>query len=1152
MTGKAENGVTLDEYVSVAERFHRSVHLSKDWESGAGFRDYLVTPTAEQLSKRVLREVEDEAGNRAWSLVGPYGAGKSAYALFLAQLLSGGDSRHPEVDRIRGEEDFSRPAFVPVLLVADRSPLEARIAAGIADAFEELSPDVAEKADALSSQDEITGDELSALITEAAAAAEDTGRGGLLLVVDEFGKFLEYAAAKPDERDLLFLQTIAESVDRCEVPVLFFTILHQGFSDYLPSRDEIHRREWQKVQGRFREVAFQLPVEQLLTLVGKAIETDLPEEIGSRWSEEVEKAVQSSALERVQKRVPVEEVLPYTVPLNPVAALLLSPLFRGKLAQNERSLFAFLTAKEAFGFPDYLETSEWTGGSAPDLYSVDKLYDYVNHALALGAFRGEQGRRWAEIERCLGRLPAEAGGTAERLVKAIGLISTYGPQIGLDASAETLEHALPDGEEQIREGLSLLTDRSIAVFRRHKNAYGLWEGSDVDLEAAYEKAQRETGQASLAQRLEEHVELQPVVARAHYVQSGTLRYFDVQIIDAEQEALQEAFEAEKEGADGRVVFVVGLDDSSREEFLAAAKDLTAGEGGDRLRLVAVPDEVVRLDDALRQLEAWRWVRNNVSKLQGDEAARREVEARISHARDVIGEKAGQVFGLAGHSFRPELSEWIQDGEIQPRRTGREFQRWISRLCDEVFHLAPELHNELLNRQSLSSASSAARRNLIEQMMANEEEARLGIEGTPAEASMYVSMLRAGDFHEEREPGRWELGEPNANWRPVWSFLEDYFESTARQRRVVVELFDRLQEPPYGLKKGPIPVVFVAFVRTHQDEIAFYEDGVYVPEVTIEVVERLLARPETFEVQSYALEDQQREVLDALADKVVSPHSGEKLEAELLPIVRSLVRQAAELNEFTKNTDRLDPPEAIDVRDALLEATSPLDLLFEDLPEALGVRLQEPEDVEDFADKLRDCMVAIHRAYPALLDQIETALRNAFDLPDGPAVRAVSSLKRRAQPLVDYALEDKLQVFVREAARLGNQRDWREVLGRVVQGGMPPHAWSDKDVASFQVKLRQVAGSFQRLEELVAETDGKTPGAVYRLGVLREQFEERRATVSVDEDIEPAVSDLASRLLEEISRYSSENGNGKRVSVAALAEVSESLLPASDVEEETDE
>lgn len=414
--------------------------------------------------------------------------------------------------------------------------------------------------------------------------------------------------------------------------------------------------------------------------------------------------------------------------------------------------------------------------------------------------------------------------------------------------------------------------------------------------------------------------------------------------------------------------------------------------------------------------------------------------------------------------------------------------------------------------------------------------------------MYVSMLRAGDFHTE-DDGRWMLGEPNANWRPVWRFLEDYFASTARQRRVVSTLFERLQEPPYGLKKGPIPVLFLAFVRTHQDEVGFYEDGVYVPDVTIEVVERLLARPETFEVQSYELGEQQREVLGALSEKVVSPHSGEHLKADLLPIVRSLVRQAAELNEFTRNTDRIDPPEALDVRDALLDATSPLDLLFEDLPNALGVRLEGPEDVEEFADKLRDCMVAIHRVYPALLDQVETALRNAFDLPDGPAVRAVSSLKRRAQPLVDYALEDKLQVFVREAARMGNQRDWREVLGRVVQGGMPPRAWSDKDVASFQVKLRQVAGSFQRLEELVAETDGKTPGAVFRLGVLREQFEERRATVTVDEDIEPDVSELASRLLREIDSYSSENGNGKRVPVAALAEVSESLLPASEAEED---
>lgn len=1147
MSASSTETTTLDSFVTVAERFHRSVNLPRDWSEEAGLADYLVTPTARRLSERMLVELEQESGSRAWSLVGPYGSGKSAFALFLTQLLCEAQPKHSAVEAIRSSAGFDAPEFVPVLLVADRSPLEERLATALAQAFAGIDSAVVDEARALAEEDEILGQNLAALLQAATLAAEGAGRGGILLVIDEFGKFLEYAAGKPDERDLLFLQTLAEAAARSDVPVLFLTILHQGLSDYLPSQDELHRREWQKVQGRFREVPFQLPVEQLLTLLGQALRTNPPEAIEEVWQETVQSVCDADVLERVRKRVPVHEVLPETLPLNPVTALLLWPLFRSKMAQNERSLFAFLTSHEPLGFQDYLEVTSVNEDGMPPLFDTANLYDYVDQALALGSFRGEQGRRWAEIQRSLGRLPAEAGPTAEQVVKAIGLISMYGAKIGLAASREVLQLALSNDATAVTEALELLEEASIAIFRKHRNAYGLWEGSDVDLEGAYVEALRESGQTSLAQRLNQHVELQPIVARKHFIESGTLRYFDVQVVDAAEGPVREAFEANDDQADGTVIFVVGLADKEREAFLQTAKRLTSGKGEAQLRLIAIPGEVVRLDDALRDLEAWRWVQDNVAELQGDETARNEVKARISHARDVIGQKAGEVFGLAGHSFRPELSQWIQGGSRQPERQGREFQRWLSGLCDEVFSQAPELHNELLNRQSLSSASSAARRNLVEAMMASPEEERLGIEGNPAEASMYASLLRAGGFHRQTDEDRWRFAEPGAEWSDVWAHLESYLSETVGQRRVVVDLFEELKQPPFGLREGPIPVVFLAFVLAHREQVAFYEDGVYVPDVSIEVMERLLARPETFEVQSYALDAEQQEVLTALADRVVSPKTGEKLEADLLPIVRSLVRQAAELNAFTKNTKELDPPEALAVRDALLNATSPLDLLFHDLPEALGVKLEGPEDVDTFADRLRDCMLVIHRAYPALLDEIETALRNAFDLPEGPSVAAVATLRKRAQPLVEYALEDTLQVFVREAARLGNQRDWREVLGRVVQGGMPPKAWSDKDVATFQVKLRKVAGSFLRLEELVAEQGENGTGSVYRLGILREQFDERRAVVSVDDDIEGDVDRLASDLWERIASDSSGNGNSRRIRVAALARVSESLLTAEENE-----
>ena len=51
---------------------------------------------------------------------------------------------------------------------------------------------------------------------------------GLLLIVDELGKFLEYGAANPDRGDVFILQQLAEAATRSTRPFLFLTVLHQA------------------------------------------------------------------------------------------------------------------------------------------------------------------------------------------------------------------------------------------------------------------------------------------------------------------------------------------------------------------------------------------------------------------------------------------------------------------------------------------------------------------------------------------------------------------------------------------------------------------------------------------------------------------------------------------------------------------------------------------------------------------------------------------------------------------------------------------------------------------------------------------------------------------------------------------------------------
>lgn len=1123
----------LRDAIQVKGRFHRSVQLVRDWHR-SDLDDYILTPTARDLALRLVGELQDRGGTRAWSITGPYGSGKSAFALFLADLLSHEAPRHPGGRSLRDEVGFRVPNLLPVLVVGQRAPIKPTILGALAKSLGDVAPSVADEAVEVLRFGEQTDDQVVALVERANEAARKAGWDGLLIMLDEFGKFLEYAALHPDTEDLFLMQHLAETAARDQKPTLLLSLLHTAFSDYLlPTADETRRAEWSKIQGRFADVAFQEPPEQLLRLVGSAVARRLPAELEAAYSGLVDKALASQALAEARRRLPLEELLYDCVPLDPVVALLMWPLFRSKLAQNERSLFAFLTSEEPFGFRDFLEFAG-TDSSRLPVYRVDWLYNYVTTALGTGTYRGDAARRWTEVEQALDRIGADSPELTSEVVKAIGLISTYGAPVGLKASKETISLAL--GSDDLNEELAYLERASIVVYRRYEGSYGLWEGSDVDLDARFEEAISRLARGDLAERLERAVTLRPVVARAHYIKTGTLRYFDVDLVDGTEEALREALE-EDVNADGRVSFVL-CRPQDRAALMELGAELTRNVPQDRrLRILAFPDPMVGLAEALEEVEGWQWVEDNVAELQGDPVARRELRANKEHAQQRLEEVAGRVLGLRGHRFDPASSHWVQGGILRSVISAREFSQWLSELCGEVYHLAPELQNELLNRERLSSAAAAARRNLLQAMLESEKKSRLGIKGTPAEASMYEAMLAAGKFH-RKHAGSWRFGEPTADWRAVWLAIQRFLDNAREDRRSVEELFTLLKGPPFGLREGPLPVLFCATILANRADVALYEDGVFVPEPGIELFERLLRIPETFSVRRFALTDQGREALKAVGQTVgvLQDRAGQEAGADVLQVVKPLVLFAARLPAYARNTKQLDPPQAVALREALMRAKDPYDLLFSDIPKALDVELDSPEGATGLADALQECVVGLQQAYTRLLEYIEEQIREAFDL-QGSSEEAWSRLEARVMPLVGYAGGQMLGLFVREAARLAG-RDWREVLARTLVNGTPPEQWRDRDLPTFDVRLREVASGFVRLEELVAEKlrTGEDGAQVLRVGILNGQAREARELIAVSPERAAAVEDLVGRLTRVLGEGSDQGEEGRRIRLAALARV----------------
>lgn len=551
------------------------------------------------------------------------------------------------------------------------------------------------------------------------------------------------------------------------------------------------------------------------------------------------------------------------------------------------------------------------------------------------------------------------------------------------------------------------------------------------------------------------------------------------------------------------------------EILAAVKNFSMELDSPRREMVffAIPKETQGIRGAFEETLTWEWVAQNTPELEGDSIARRELAARRLAAQERLERAVARCFETAS-SYR--ASYWVLAGNELVFASARQLSARFSAVCDAVYDQSPIVHNELINRRSLSSAAAAARRQLIELMLKNGDQQRLGIEKFPPEVSLYLSVLhRSGLHHCEGETWTFglEAGEDPTRVIPLWKTIDSFLDTTETKARAVPELYAILQKPPYGIKEGLLPIYLVVAILVWGRELAVYEEGRFVPNMGIAECERLLRAPERFTLQRYRLDESRKQMLyeyATLFDESIDP-------AEVNPVmaVRPLLSLIKQLPKYTQLTSRLSPG-AIAMRDTLFAAREPQPLLFKSLPDALGFpsHIEDGQAIHTYFARLKSVVAELQLAYQHLLQQIEKQLFNALLLPSDVET-ARTEIAGRCQILTKWVSDLRLKAFVQ---RLGDaeslQRDWIESVAALV-ANTPPYNWNDKDVLRFDVALTGIAEQLRRTEEVALSRpkgENKTEAVrVARLAVTDLKGSEWREVVQISEEQEAEVQSLVDAL-----------------------------------------
>jgi len=1131
----------LADCVEVKGRFRRSVHLEKDFIEASLNGEYIVTPTAREALRRLAEGMGKGHPNRAWTITGPYGVGKSAFAVFLTRLFctagkEGQQARRqlenadPQLAGQLGEIGLFGTAskgFLPVLATARRTPASKCLAEGIIAAASsirdrKIGASVRHLAGVLETQRNGQPWDTRLVVSALTSLSEAASQGaykGVLLIVDELGKLFEYAARYPQKGDVFVLQELAEQAARSgKSPIVLVGLLHQSFQDYGLHLDLSTRREWAKIQGRFEDIAFLEPAEQVVRMIAQAIRWDptVGADLPSRYVNDLVAAAWNAGVAPPgMNKSDFEVTAKAAYPLHPVMLVALPFVFR-RFAQNQRSLFSYLSSLEPYGFQEFIKTHALMPNTTP-VVRLGSLFDYFTRSFGAGLYRHHHALRWLEaadvLERKEGLSPLH-----REVVKTIGVLNALGEFCHLSATEEVVSIAVVDSvtpTPEVREVLNSLKEASIITYRKFNHTYRIWEGSDVDIEDRISQGERKVRQGlDLADSVKRYLSKRPLVARRHSFETGALRYFAVEYVD-EPESLNSHL-AVPSDADGKVLVCLAESPVVAEHFRGLAM-----KAGDRKDLLfAIPQFIGELRAVVTELGALRWAWENTPELRDDRVARREISRRITEADQML---QRNLDGLLDPRDEPAGSGclWIHAGNLSPVQSPVDVSQLLSNVCDEIYDKAPRIRNELVTRRSLSSAAAAARRNLIERMLSHKDEESLGLQGYPPERSIYESVLRATGLHRQDGEGNWGFHAPgNANLTKIvfaWNFLRDAIFGRQPEPIALGGLFAALVAPPYGVLEGLHPLLLCAFMLAYPDETTLYREGTFLPEPGIADFEVLIRRPELFAVAGSRISGGRAAVVERIA-------KGLNVNPATVPVVRALFRMVKSLPDFAWSTRRL-PTTALALRDSFQHAKSPEQFLFTALPEALGLPVFteakfKREEIDTFFDSLNENLRYLSEASPSAISNARDIL--LAECGFGGGGEHWPELRNRAVALEPSVTEPHLLSFLKRVTQSGADASGIESVLALI-ANRPPRNWSDMDVDRFPEAavamgkaFREAARSRGVVSDSDALLDGLTPKERREAKNILDRIRSylRR---NVNKDTSPRVLCAAlTRLLEELS------------------------------------
>lgn len=776
---------------------------------------------------------------------------------------------------------------------------------------------------------------------------------GIIIVYDEFGKYLESNISHASIGDIKLLQDFAERADRSGKNQLHLVLIcHKEIENYIDVLPKQKVDGWKGVSERFQHIHLYNNYNEIYGLIEAAIIKDKGAWNLFRKQHENEfKALKAEWFSNrslfANDSADTEKAILYgSYPLHPVTTYIL-PRLSEKIAQNERTLFTFLSGREKNCLATLVEKKF-------SVLTPDILFDYFESQLQNEPYASEIKKQYLKASAILRKLRQYS--LEAKLVKTIALIYTINQFERLRPDTETLFDIYRDSgykPEDIRQAFrSLIEKTGVIYLNSHNDLLQLKTSSGINIDRIIrETMEKRRRIVSPIQILNDFNTYRYFYPTAYNTQNSITRYFRFTFssekdFSTQNNANLSTVFKNPDKADGFIFAIFNEEkksqvQSSKREFLELSKTHP-----DCLFILSKSND--DFSEKLRKFDA-------VATLQKALQATGEENPALAEEYEIIFRDLYEVIKQIVNSYiSPELNQaiYICDGEEKRLYRKSDFTKLLSKKCEKIFSDTPIINNEMLNKNELTGVATKSRQKLVNAIL-DSSSGNLELEGTGQEISFMRSTLVVPGILGENSQKKYFCFSPKTGnalndekFKKLFSAIQDFL-ARSQKENSFSKLIDFLVNPEnhIGLRRGVIPIYLAVALAGISKNAIIKKEGAEVP-TDAETLCTISESPESFTIKIEKWDEDRAEYIHSIetlfANFVIED---EKRKNGCAYLTNAILRWYRSLPKYAKQAKNLFQPKTgiKPIPSGFLKFSNLLqqggsgsqETLFEKIPQALG-------------------------------------------------------------------------------------------------------------------------------------------------------------------------------------------------------------------------